>query len=265
MNELIWCILRPYSAFRLFSSCYVIVVPRSSLKDSRFGGTCYSVYFLASILHMNEPHGGSDDPRNTEIFIAGLSYWTSHRDLDTFNSETLVSRNLTRRRVLGARGISFNPYAFQIRSLVAMTPHNEPHLWSPRLGVLFNEFKEEVPVHDGGVDSHQAAVYFRRSAKGRIVRTMVRQAESVFNLSQLMFALYHGQTQASTFRDLNDNRELNAQHTIQGGCHFGVTLSTNFCCQNFKKMIQIGDPRVSATTDQEVNRIRFRKNQGRRK
>ena len=103
-----------------------------------------------------------------------------------------------------------------------MTPHDEPHLWSPRLGVLFNEFKEEVPVHDGGVDSQQAAVYFRRSAKGRIVRTMVRQAESVFNLSQLMFALYHGQTTASTFRDLNDNRDLNAQHTIQGGFEFGA-------------------------------------------
>ena len=44
---------------------------------------------------MNEPHGGvTDDPRNTEIFIAGLSYWTSHRDLDTFNSDTLVSSHL---------------------------------------------------------------------------------------------------------------------------------------------------------------------------
>ena len=141
-------------------------------------------------------------------------------------------------RPAGLGDMSFNPYAFQIRSLVAMTPHNEPHLWSPRLGVLFNEFKEEVPVHDGGVDSHQAAVYFRRSAKGRIVRTMVRQAESVFNLSQLMFALYHGQTQASTFRDLNDNRELNAQHTIQGGCHFGVILSLSF----FDVIVKKNDP-----------------------
>ena len=32
----------------------------------------------------------SDDPRDTEIFIAGMSYWTSHADLDTFNSATLV-------------------------------------------------------------------------------------------------------------------------------------------------------------------------------
>ena len=40
---------------------------------------------------MDDNNGVTDDPRDTEIFIAGMSYWTSHADLDTFNSDTLVS------------------------------------------------------------------------------------------------------------------------------------------------------------------------------
>ena len=40
---------------------------------------------------MDDINGVTDDPRDTEIFIAGMSYWTSHADLDTFNSDTLVS------------------------------------------------------------------------------------------------------------------------------------------------------------------------------
>ena len=41
---------------------------------------------------MNDAHEEQvDDPQDKEIFIAGMSYWTSHPDLDTFNSDKLVT------------------------------------------------------------------------------------------------------------------------------------------------------------------------------
>ena len=69
--------------------------------------------------------------------------------------------------------------------------------------------------------SKLAVWFFRNRRGGQIIYNMVRQvthnitfkiyimhkifqAEAVFNLSQLMFALYHGAPEASTFRDLND-------------------------------------------------------------
>ena len=68
--------------------------------------------------------------------------------------------------------------------------------------------------------SKLAVWFFRNCRGGQIIYNMVRQvrylrfiisyinyifqAEAVFNLSQLMFALYHGAPEASTFRDLND-------------------------------------------------------------
>ena len=69
--------------------------------------------------------------------------------------------------------------------------------------------------------SKLAVWFFRNRRGGQIIYNMVRQvrylrfiifyinyifqAEAVFNLSQLMFALYHGAPEASTFRDLNDH------------------------------------------------------------
>ena len=45
---------------------------------------------------MNDAHEEQvDDPRDKEIFIAGMSYWTSHPDLDTFNSDKLVTSDKT--------------------------------------------------------------------------------------------------------------------------------------------------------------------------
>jgi len=144
---------------------------------------------------MDDINGVTDDPRDTEIFIAGMSYWTSHADLDTFNSDTLIN------------------------SLVSMTPNHEPHLWSPNLAPCFDHFKRHVctcNIPDCTVSIHiatdigayiehsrNAKAYFNHTPEGATARIMVRQAESVFNLSQLMFALYHGQSRASTFRDLN--------------------------------------------------------------
>ena len=114
-----------------------------------------------------------------------------------------------------------------------MTKNHEPHLWSPYLAPYFDHFKRHVctcnnpdcavSIHiasDIGTyieHSKAAGAYFRRVPEGTTVRTMVRQAESVFNLSQLMFALYHGQSRASTFRDLNapDHRINDHHHTQQ--------------------------------------------------
>ena len=107
----------------------------------------------------------------------------------------------------------------QINSLVSMTPNHEPHLWSPNLAPCFDHFKRHVctcNIPDCTVSIHiatdigayiehsrNAKAYFNHTPEGATARIMVRQAESVFNLSQLMFALYHGQSRASTFRDLN--------------------------------------------------------------
>ena len=113
-----------------------------------------------------------------------------------------------------------------------MTTNHEPHLWSPYLAPYFDHFKRHVctcNIPDCTVSIHiasdigtyiehskAAGAYFRRAPEGITVRTMVRQAESVFNLSQLMFALYHGQSRASTFRDLNaPDHRVDAQHTQQ--------------------------------------------------
>ena len=68
--------------------------------------------------------------------------------------------------------------------------------------------------------SKLAVWFFRNCRGGQIIYNMVRQvrylrfiisyinyifqAEAVFNLSQLMFALYRGAPEAKTFRDLND-------------------------------------------------------------
>lgn len=45
-----------------------------------------------------------------------------------------------------------------------------------------------------------------KCSQGEIYVTALRQAESLFNLSQLMFALYHGSLHACTFLDLQKNR-----------------------------------------------------------
>merc|ERR1712106_917687 len=164
---------------------------------------------------MDDINGVTDDPRDTEIFIAGMSYWTSHADLDTFNSDTLIN------------------------SLVSMTPNHEPHLWSPNLAPCFDHFKRHVctcNIPDCTVSIHiatdigayiehsrNAKAYFNHTPEGATARIMVRQAESVFNLSQLMFALYHGQSRASTFRDLNapDHRIVTDQPQDRKLIHAG--------------------------------------------
>lgn len=114
-----------------------------------------------------------------------------------------------------------------------MTPNHEPHLWSPNLAPCFDHFKRHVctcNISDCTVSIHIASdignyiehsrpakAYFNHTPEGATARIMVRQAESVFNLSQLMFALYHGQSRASTFRDLNapDNRIHSADQPQQ--------------------------------------------------
>jgi len=132
---------------------------------------------------------------NPEIFLAG-SYWISHIDLDTFDSDVLI-KNLVSQD---------NRFA-------------KPFLWNENLKHNFRKFSEFVDSQDWArrrQDNTNANIrydpvldkdikvklkdYFSRH---RDVEIMVRQAESLFNLSQLMFALYHGQPQTSTFRDLN--------------------------------------------------------------
>ena len=85
----------------------------------------------------------------------------------------------------------------------------------------FGPFYTQEDIENLRVFCSKLAVWFFRNCRGgQIIYNMVRQvrylrfiisyinyifqAEAVFNLSQLMFALYHGAPEASTFRDLND-------------------------------------------------------------
>ena len=85
----------------------------------------------------------------------------------------------------------------------------------------FGPFQTREDIENLRVFCSKLAVWFFRNRRGgQIIYNMVRQvrylrfiifyinyifqAEAVFNLSQLMFALYHGAPESSTFRDLND-------------------------------------------------------------
>ena len=77
-------------------------------------------------------------------------------------------------------------------------PDGFPFLWSEELLPQFERFKAHI---QNAINQHNippnnrlcpAETFFAIDHVGPPVEKMVRQAEALFNLSQLMFALYHG-------------------------------------------------------------------------
>jgi hypothetical protein len=127
------------------------------------------------------------------MFMAG-SYWISHQYLDTFDSDRLIE------------------------ALVASEEIGRPFLWTSDLQPYFEAFKRHCGTIQPPRGASRPEVFFRFDDHGREVEKMVRQAEALFNLSQLMFALYHGQHKTSTFGDLNNpqlnNPEVNPNRVV---------------------------------------------------
>lgn len=141
---------------------------------------------------------------NPEIFLA-VANWTSHSDLDNFDSDKLVE------------------------ALASPGQDGRPFLWTEEFQTswkIYGSFLHKLKIQEHTdqtviIDFGQViADFFSMNPHGRIVRNMVRQAEAVFNLSQLMFALYHGDEKALTFRDLNDP---NRQHHHRNITNWGFT------------------------------------------
>lgn len=138
-----------------------------------------------------EPLSCDDIGNVDDIFLAGAN-WVSHKDLNTFDSDKLIE------------------------ALVSVDAQGRPFLWEPGHSEDFDVFKFYLHDRPDPPTNRDAAIFFRHerfSEHGPNVLNMVRQAEAVFNLSQLMFSLYHGSGHAATFRDLNQQLSLN-QHLV---------------------------------------------------
>uniref|UniRef100_H2Y8L7 Uncharacterized protein n=1 Tax=Ciona savignyi TaxID=51511 RepID=H2Y8L7_CIOSA len=134
----------------------------------------------------------------------------------------------------------------------SFAPPNISHKDSPTLRIKFNEwssfldldhFNSSYLIETLSTKGSNSLPFMWTDSKSPLTCksdipvTALRQAEAIFNLSQLMFALYHGSISACTFLDLQLNRPprdirkhgfavLDSPAYIQSGASFRQALHT---------------------------------------